>query len=83
MIEVTFEIKGKTVQPDNMTDALDILFLKHVREQINDSIESVRCNKHGEQASVVVRGSNLDNLNYEVSGCCSDFTKKIKKRLKM
>jgi hypothetical protein len=33
MVDISFEINGKIVQPDDMTDALDILFLKHIREK--------------------------------------------------
>ena len=82
MAEVSFEIKGERVQPDNMKDVLDILFLKHIREKINNSTASIRCNEHGRQASILVKGQNLDNLDYEVSGCCEEFVKKVKKRLK-
>jgi hypothetical protein len=82
MIDVSFEIKGEKVQPDNMKDVLDILFLKHIRKKINNSIDSIRCNEHGKQASVLVKGQNIDNLNYEVSGCCEDLIKKVKKKIK-
>lgn len=81
MVDVSFEIKGEKVQPDSMKDVLDILYLKHIREKINSSIASIRCNEHGKQASVLVKGQNLDNLDYEVSGCCEDLIKKVKKRL--
>ena len=64
-----------------MTDVLDILFLKHIREKINESIASIHCNKHGKQPSVTVKGQNIDNLNYEVSGCCEDLINKVNKRL--
>lgn len=82
MIDISFEIDGRTVQPDSMVDALDILFLKHVREKINDSIESACCTIHGKKPSVTVRGSSIDNLSYDVSGCCKEFVEKVKKKLK-
>ncbi|MBW2466388.1 MAG: hypothetical protein JRF02_03730 [Deltaproteobacteria bacterium] len=82
MVDVSFEINGRTVQPDSMQDVLDILFLKHVREKINDSLSSVCCAIHGKKPSVIVRGSSLDSLNYEVSGCCKDFVDKVRKKIK-
>ena len=82
MVDVSFEIKGEKVEPDNMKDVLDILFLKHIRKKINNSIDSISCNEHGKQASILVRGKNIDNLDYEVSGCCDDFIKKVKKKIK-
>jgi len=82
VVDVTFKIKGKRVEPGDMADVLDILFLKHVREKIKASVESIRCTKHDKQLSVLVKGQSLDNLNYEISGCCEDFIKKVKKKIK-
>ena len=82
MVDVSFEIKGEKVQPENMKDVLDILYLKHIRKKITSSIASIRCSEHGRQASVLVKGENLDNLDYEVSGCCEDLIKKVKKKIK-
>jgi len=81
MIDVSFEINGETVQPDSMTDALDILFLKHVTEKIEDTCSSISCIEHGGKPSIVVKGENLDTLEYEVYGCCKDFVNKVKKNL--
>ena len=82
VVNVSFEIEGEKVQPEKMKDVLDILFLKHIRKKINNSIDSIHCNEHGKQASVLVKGENIDNLNYEVSGCCEDLIKKVKKKIK-
>ena len=83
MIDISFEIKGEKIQPENMADVLDILFLKHVREKINASVASICCKKHDKQPSILVKGQNLDSLNYEVSGCCEDFVNQVKKKLKL
>ena len=82
MVDVSFKINGKMVMPNDMTDVLDILFLKHLTEKINGSVASIRCNTHGKQPSVLVEGQDLDNLNYEVSGCCEDLVKKVKRKIK-
>lgn len=81
MVEVTFEIKGKKVQPDNMSDALDLAFLKHIMKKIHDSVGSVCCLQHGQKPAVLVIGQDLDNLDYEVSGCCEDLIRKVKKKI--
>ena len=81
MVDISFEINGKIVQPDDMTDALDILFLKHIREKTNDSLASTCCPAHGEKPSIIVRGQTIDNLNFEVSGCCDDLINKVNKQL--
>ena len=82
MADVSFEIKGKMVQPEDMTDVLDILFLKHLRERINTSAASISCKEHCGELSVLVKGQDLNNLTYEMSGCCEDLIKKIRKKIK-
>ena len=81
MVDVSFEINGEIVQPDSMSDALDILFLKHVSEKIEDTCSSICCMRHGGKPSIIVKGVNIDTLEYEVYGCCEEFVDKIKKRL--
>ena len=81
MVDVSFEINGETVQPDSMSDALDILFLKHIREKTKNSLGAINCTEHGEKPSIIVRGQTIDNLNFEVSGCCGDLINKVNKQL--
>ena len=81
MVDLSFEINGEIVQPDSMSDALDILFLKHVSEKIEDTCSSICCMRHGGKPSIIVKGENIDTLEYEVYGCCKEFVDKIKKRL--
>ena len=81
MVDVSFEINGKNMQPDDMTDVLDILFLKYVRKKINESVASVCCKIHGKQPSILVKGQSLDNLRYVVSRCCEEFINKVKKKI--
>ena len=75
MVDISFEINGKIVQPDDMTDALDI------REKTKNSLASVCCSAHGKKPSIIVRGQTIDNLNFEVSGCCDDLINKVNKQL--
>ena len=82
MIDISFEINGRLVEPDNMKDVLDITFMKHIKERINGSIATVRCAKHGRRPSVLVKGRNLDSLDYVVSGCCKELIEKANKNLK-
>jgi hypothetical protein len=81
MVDISFEINGEAVLPDSMTDVLDILFLKHVREKIEANCSSINCLEHGGTPSIIVKGENIDSLEYEVYGCCDDFVNKVKKIL--
>ena len=81
MVDVSFEINGDNMEPDDMKDVLDILFLKYVRKRINESVASICCKIHGKQPSVLVKGQSLDDLSYVVSGCCEEFINKVKKKI--
>jgi len=82
MVEVTFEIKGKEVEPEGMKDVLDIIFLEHLRGEVRDCLGSVQCKKHDRMPKVKIKGQSLDNLTYEVSGCCPEFIEEVKEKIK-
>jgi hypothetical protein len=82
MAAVSFEINGKEVKPGSIKDALDSLFLKHLHEQITEKVGTARCKKHGLEAAIKVTGNSIDNLHYEVSGCCRDFINETRKKFK-
>ena len=82
MIDISFEINGKTVEPENMKDVLDITFMKHIRESIENTCATIRCPEHGGKPSIIVKGKDLDTLSYEVTSCCEKFINEIYNRLK-
>lgn len=82
MVDISFEIKGKIIEPDGMKDVLDILFLEHLREKIQNCLEPVRCEKHGHEPCVKVKGQDVDNLTFEVSGCCKDIIREAQEKIK-
>ena len=65
-----------------MPDVLDILFLKHIRDVIENSLASVHCPKHNREPAVKVLGPSIDNLTYEISGCCQDLIEKTRENIK-
>ena len=82
MVEVTFEIKGKEVEPEGMKDVLDVIFLEHLRGEVRDCLASVQCKKHDGRPKVKIKGQSLDNLTYEVSGCCPEFIEEVEEKIK-
>ena len=82
MIDISFEINGKNIEPENMKDVLDITFMKHIRESIENSIATISCPKHRKKPSIIVRGKDLDTLSYEVTGCCEEFINEVYNQLK-
>ena len=62
MLDISFEINGEEVKPESFKDVLDIVFLRHIRESIEESIGSIRCKEHGKQPTIKVKGQTLITL---------------------
>jgi hypothetical protein len=82
MVDITFEISGETVEPHEMNDALDVMFLEHLHDKISNGLESVQCKKHGCRPRITVKGQSLDSLTYEVSGCCPELIAETQDKIK-
>lgn len=81
MLEISFEINGKKVNPNNIGDALESAMFQKIGESIKKAVGSVRCTEHNQAPKVLVKGKNLDNLSIEVSGCCDSIIKKATEKL--
>ena len=68
MINLTFEIGGRKVEPNSIVNALERIVLQKVRETTEGKIGDIRDPVTGERPHVVARGGSLDNLSFEVSG---------------
>lgn len=82
MIDISFEVGGRKVNPNQIGNALEKAVFQEVADNIKKSLSSVRCSEHGERPKVKVKGRNLDNLSYEVKGCCQSLIDKAIKKLK-
>ena len=81
MIDISFEINGRKVNPNNMGDALEAAMLSQVADSIKKSVGSVRCSEHNKAPKIIIKGKNLDNLSFEVSGCCDTLIEQVSKKL--
>jgi hypothetical protein len=82
MVDISFEIQGEAVEPHDMKDALDVMFLEHLINEISNRLGSLLCKKHGLEPKIKVKGQSLDTLNYEITGCCNDIINEARKKLK-
>ena len=80
MVNLTFEIGGRKVEPNNIANALERLVLQKVRETIEGKIRDIRDPVTGERPRVVAKGANLGNLSFEVSGS-EVLVAEVKRRL--
>lgn len=75
MINVSCDVKG-------VKSAIEKAVLSTVTEHVKKSVGSVRCEEHNEVPSVLVKGNSINNLSYEVGGCCEAVIQKVKAKLK-
>jgi len=81
-MNISFEINGRKVSPNNMKDALEASILENASAQIKQKVGSIRCSEHQQSPKIVGKGRSLNNLSFEVSGCCEDLMTKVKAKLK-
>lgn len=82
MANICFEINGKKVNPNNIGNALEAAVLENVASQIEQKVGSIRCSEHHQSPKIVGKGKSLNNLSFEVSGCCEDVMNKVKAKFK-
>ena len=80
MIDISFEINGSKINPNRMGDALQAAVLESIKKQIHSKIGSIRDPKTGQRTKIKVKGRNLDNLTFEVSGS-PELVERIKAKL--
>lgn len=81
MIDISFELNGRKVSPNNLGNALEAAMLNSIKESISQSVGSIRCAEHGERAKIKAKGRSLDSLSLEVTGCCDALIDQVKKKL--
>ena len=81
MVSISYEINGKKINSNNIRDALEQAMLEGIDKSINEAVVSLRCNEHNQTPKILVKGSSIDNLSIEVSGCCNDIIKKATNKL--
>ena len=82
MIDISFEINGRKVSPNNIGGALQVAVLSQVTESIKKSVGSIRCKEHNQAPKIKVKGRSIDKLSFEVFGCCEDLIKQVTRKLK-
>jgi hypothetical protein len=81
MFEISFEIGGKKVNPQNIGNALEEAILEQIKKSIINRVGAVSCPEHGTLAKIICKGSDLDKLSFEISGCCDKLINAVKAKL--
>jgi len=81
LIELSFEINGRKVDSSNIGNALEGAMLKAVQASVTSKLASVRCPDHHSAPRITARGRSLDDLSFDVSGCCQKLIDLVKAKL--
>lgn len=82
MLNISFEIGGRKIDPKNIASVLEAAVLKQVESSIRSSVGSIRCREHGQQPRILVKGRGLKDLSFDVSGCCESLINDVKSKFK-
>lgn len=81
MFDLSFEINGRRVQPNQIANALEKAMVQQITDSVKKSVGSIRCPVHGKHPSIKCVGRSIENLSLEVSGCCDELVKKATEKL--
>lgn len=73
-MEMMFKVGGKS-------DELDEAAQAKVAEYVNKRVGALRCPDHDKAPTVIVSGTSLSNIGFEVQGCCQKIIHIVKTKL--
>ena len=82
MVDVHIEYNGRRMSPSQLGSAIEDGILKSVASDVKGKLSSIRCRTHGQQAKVTIKGKGLNNLSFEVNGCCQALIDQCSTKLK-
>lgn len=68
MINISFEINGKRITPDQVGDALEAAMLKGVAEKATEVVKSKLSPEEQSQISIEIVGTSLEDLSLHATG---------------
>lgn len=69
------------IDTNGLKSALEKAAVEAAIEHVKKAVGTLRCSEHAKSPTVKIKGSSLNNLSFEVSGCCEDLISKVKKKL--
>ena len=80
-MKITFKINGRKVHPNKVGDALEAATIESIKKQIIAKVVSIRDPQTGERPRIKIKGRDLRNLSFEVSGS-EELIQRVKERLR-
>ena len=82
MLDISFELNGRKISPNNLADTLEAEILNSIKESIEKSVGNIKCTEHGQYPKLIAKGNNLDSLSLSVSGCCDALIDQVNNKIK-
>lgn len=80
MLEIKYEVNGKPVSLENLQDALMAAVLVSVKNHVIETIGSATCPEHGGSPNITIVGNSLEDVSFNVSGCCQGLIDEVKRK---
>jgi len=68
MIDISFEINGRKVRPNQVSGELENAMLKQIEQHVRKKVGNIRDPKTGERPKITLHGRSVDDLSVKVSG---------------
>lgn len=82
MVNVTFEIDGRHVVPEDFDDELERDLLTKLAHATAERLASTVCAEHDQTPEVHVSGRDVHHLTFEVRGCCPRLVDRAMNKLR-
>ena len=76
-MELGMVFDGRPGDPNVMDEAAR----KKVANFINERVGELRCPDHHKAPTIICKGDSLDNLTFDVTGCCTKIIQMTKEKL--
>ena len=81
MIDIFFEIGGRKVRPNQLGDALEKAIFQEIADSVTKSLQGTYCLTHSSRPKVKCVGRSIEDLRFEISGCCDRLVKQATDKL--
>lgn len=76
MLKIKIHSDSKAIE--NKIKKASIAKVKNILEK---ELKDTKCEIHNQNPTIEITGQDLDNLGFEIKGCCEDFKKIVEEKI--
>jgi hypothetical protein len=80
-VSIEYRLGGREVARDQFLRAVEDWVGRAAVEQLQATLERIRCARHGRSASVTQLRVNGDGIEVQIAGCCDDLVERVVREL--